>query len=262
VYLEHAQTEEIDIQLKNRLEREKSTDTTSGGSNITVIEGHVPEEGSTGVVLDASSLNLVDDVTNDKIVESESDKNSANTHSTNGNESSSTSTCNSASSSKQLHSCLLRRDSARTSIKKKVRCSETAEVIPPPDYYVNNDELRVTAGDDDDEDDVFSDKIPAQVSRGNMCTPYVQRKGSLPMLEALPDWFPNPRFFTFITCVFFHPSIHPRSVENIFHSLFIHSLTLSPIHSCLLYFLCTLFILYFCSHISLSLRVFLNVHAY
>jgi hypothetical protein len=197
VYREYAQIEEIDIQLKNRLEREKSTDTTSGGSNITVIEGHVPDEGSIEALLD-SSLHIVDDVANDKINESESDKNSANTHSPNGNESSSTSTCNSTSNSTQLHSCLLRRDSARASIKKKVRCSETAEVIPPPDYYINNDDLRVVAGDDDDEDDVFSDKIPAQVSRGNMCTPYVQRKGSLPMLEALPDWFPNPRFFTFM----------------------------------------------------------------
>jgi hypothetical protein len=178
--------------LKNRLEREKSNDTTSGGSNITVIEGHVPEEEEKTEAVNTIT-NVVDVKANGKIVENESDKNSAKLDEYESPATSST--CNSTS----LQSCLLRRDSARASIKKRVRCSETAEVIPPPEYYINNDELCAVTGpdDNDDEDDVFCDKTPAQVSRGNMCTPFVQRKGSLPMLEALPDWFPNPRSFNF-----------------------------------------------------------------
>lgn len=90
-----------------------------------------------------------------------------------------------------LPSCLLRRDSTRTSIKKKVRCSEATEVIPAPDYFINDDNFPEVPHEDDD--DVFSDSAPVQTPRGNMCTPYVERKGSLPCLEALPDWFPNSR---------------------------------------------------------------------
>ncbi|KAG5682955.1 hypothetical protein PVAND_012272 [Polypedilum vanderplanki] len=181
--------DEINIQLKNRLEREKSIDTTSGGSNITVIEGHLPEGEESEVVVIDTFTNVVN-VIDKKIVENESDRNCAKPP--NESESSSTTTSHSNNST-SLHSCLLRRDSSRASIKKKVRCSETAEVIPPPDYFINIDELSIASAiEDDDEDDVFSDKIPAQIARGNMCTPYVQRKGSLPMLEALPDWFPNP----------------------------------------------------------------------
>lgn len=182
-------TEEINIQLKNRLERERSNDTTSGesGSNVTVIEGQVLEEQST-TDSDACDKNVIE-------FENESDKHSAKQ---NGTESS-TSTYTSSNST-SLHSCLFRRDSARASVKKKVRCSETAEVIPPPDYFINIDELRVV--EDDDEDDVFSDSAPAQVPRGNMCTPFVERKGSLPMLEALPDWFPNPRLFKYFNSKF------------------------------------------------------------
>lgn len=190
--------EEIDIQLKNRLEREKSNDndTTSGGSNVTVIEGHVPdEEEAIAVTTNNNIAKLNVDVNNHKTVEfeNESDKNSAK-H--NGSESSVSATAH-QSNSTSLQSCLFRRDSARASVKKKVRCSETAEVIPSSNYFVNNnDELRVA--EDDDEDEVFCDKIAAQVPRGNMCTPYVERKGSLPMLEALPDWFPDPRLMNIL----------------------------------------------------------------
>lgn len=103
---------------------------------------------------------------------------------------------NISSSNGGLPSCLLRRDSSRASVKKKVRCSETAEIIPASDYFINISEV-TTNVTEDDEDDVFSDSAPAQVPRGNMCTPYVPRKGSLPIPEALPDWFPNPRLFLF-----------------------------------------------------------------
>lgn len=189
--------EEIDIQLKSRLEREKSTDTTSGGSNITVIEGHVPDESVSNIHDDDICNNILNNnnhvVNNvskkiDNNVEEiaiESDRHSA--KNINGNDSISKINSN---SSTRLPGCLLRRDSSRASVKKKVRCSETAEVIPASDYFINTDELHA----EEDEDDVFCDAVPAQVPRGNMCTPYVARKGSLPVVE-LPDWFPTPRFF-------------------------------------------------------------------
>lgn len=154
--------EEIDIQLKNRLDRKRSIDTTSGGSNVTVIEGNLAEE----------------EVVDDKIYES-IEKTELN--------------CNDlvAQATPTLPSCLFRHDSVRASIKKKVRCSEATEVIPPPDYFVNDDWHEVSHEDDDD---VFSDSAPIQTPRGNMCTPYIERKGSLPGLEALPGWFPNSRW--------------------------------------------------------------------
>lgn len=87
--------------------------------------------------------------------------------------------------------CFFRRDSARASIKKKVRCSEATEVIPVSNFFINDEDWREVPHEDDD--DVFSDSAPVQTMRGNMCTPYIERKGSLPGLEALPDWFPNSR---------------------------------------------------------------------
>jgi hypothetical protein len=175
MYISLLISEEIDIQLKNRLEREKSNDTTSGGSNVTVIESHVPEGSVENVCVEFLNKSVVE-------FENESDKNSAK----HTEELSSTSAHNSAS----IPSCLLRRDSTRASVKKKVRCSETAEVIPTHNYFINIDtDLHI----EEDEDDVFCDSAPAQIPRGNMCTPYVKRKGSLPQLEALPEWFPNAR---------------------------------------------------------------------
>jgi hypothetical protein len=163
-------SEEIDIQLKNRLERKRSNDTTSGGSNVTVIEGTVPDE-------------IVERV------------------------------CAQESTPKPapLASCFFRRDSARASIKKKVRCSEAAEVIPPVDYFINEDEGREISHEDDD--DVFSDSAPVQTPRGNMCTPYVDRKGSLPEIESLPDWFPASRLSRLFACL-----LHSLSVCS-FHVL-------------------------------------------
>ena len=189
--------------MKSRLEREKSTDTTSGGSNITVIEGHVPDESVSNIHDDDLCNNILNnnqivnntvaisktiDIDNNNVEEFkiESDRHGAKNN--NGNDSISKLNSN---SSTRVPGCLLRRDSSRASVKKKVRCSETAEVIPTPDYFINTDELHA----EEDEDDVFCDEVPAQMPRGNMCTPYVARKGSLPVVEPLPDWFPNPRFF-------------------------------------------------------------------
>lgn len=144
------------------MDRKRSNDSTSGGSNVTVIEGNVPDE-------------IVDElaVKNDTLSANASNE--------------------WTSKPAQLPSCLFRRDSVRASIKKKVRCSETTEVIPAPDYFINDvgGDWREISHEDDD--DVFSDSAPVQASRGNMCTPYVERKGSLPGLESLPDWFPNSR---------------------------------------------------------------------
>lgn len=102
-------------------------------------------------------------------------------------------TSDTAQAAPALPSCLFRHDSVRASIKKKVRCSEAAEVIPQPNYYVNNDWREMPH---DDDDDVFSDSAPVQTPRGNMCTPFIERKGSLPGPEALPDWFPNSRLLS------------------------------------------------------------------
>jgi hypothetical protein len=171
------------------LERERSTDTTTS-SNVTVIEHQVDDEKFISVVNndvcdsfveldnDSDSLKVIEECTaNEKIVKCE-----------NGERKESSTSSNSISTPKP---CLLRRDSSRASVKKKVRCSETAEIIPSS-FFINCDDLQPN---EDDEDEVFSDAVPAQISRGNMCTPYVPRKGSLPIPEALPDWFPSPRLF-------------------------------------------------------------------
>lgn len=177
--------------MKSRLERERSNDTTTGSSNVTVIEGQVPD--------DENIVYVVNDEVCDSIVELSHDSDSlkgnctTNENCENERKESSSSTNNSSTSNATTKpSCLLRRDSSRASVKKKVRCSETAEIIPSTSFFINC-ELQPT---EDDEDEVFSDSAPAQVVRGNMCTPYVPRKGSLPIAEALPDWFPNPRLFT------------------------------------------------------------------
>ena len=97
-----------------------------------------------------------------------------------------------------LPSCLSRRNSSRSSIKKKVNYTETTEVIPEQVYFINEDDLHHENPKDDD-DDVFSDSIEPILPRGNMCTPYIPKRGSIPGLEALPDWFPNRLPFLFET---------------------------------------------------------------
>lgn len=175
------------MQLKNRLERERSNDTNTDSSNVTVIEGHVPIEVEEDIVVVDNEISC--DKFNNVVNMDGADSINNAPSSSNGNA--------------ILPSCLFRRDSARASVKKKVRCSETAEIIPPTDYFINNITEVITNSNnvtEDDEDDVFSDSAPAQVPRGNMCTPYVPRKGSLPISEALPDWFPNSRFISLSRC--------------------------------------------------------------
>ncbi|XP_058056831.1 uncharacterized protein LOC131208197 [Anopheles bellator] len=79
-------------------------------------------------------------------------------------------------------SCLSRRSSSKSSVKKKVAYNESTEVIPPPEYPPP-----------EDDDSVFSDSIPPRLPRGDMCTPYATKRGSLPGMIALPDWFAEDR---------------------------------------------------------------------
>uniref|UniRef100_A0A182KEJ8 Uncharacterized protein n=1 Tax=Anopheles christyi TaxID=43041 RepID=A0A182KEJ8_9DIPT len=79
-------------------------------------------------------------------------------------------------------SCLSRRSSSKSSIKKKVAYNDSTEVIPPPDYPPP-----------EDDDSVFSDSVPPKLPRGDMCTPYATKRGSLPGMIALPDWFAEDR---------------------------------------------------------------------
>lgn len=88
-------------------------------------------------------------------------------------------------------SCLSRGGSSKNSIKKKVNLNESAEIIPPPppitDAIDTNNVEKQHSIEDDDE--VFSDSVPPKLPRGNMCTPFVVKRGSIPGLAALPDWF-------------------------------------------------------------------------
>uniref|UniRef100_A0A6E8W1S9 Adenylyl cyclase-associated protein n=2 Tax=Anopheles coluzzii TaxID=1518534 RepID=A0A6E8W1S9_ANOCL len=79
-------------------------------------------------------------------------------------------------------SCLSRRSSSKSSIKKKVAYNDSTEVIPPPEYPPP-----------EDDDSVFSDSVPPKLPRGDMCTPYATKRGSLPGMIALPDWFAEDR---------------------------------------------------------------------
>lgn len=82
-------------------------------------------------------------------------------------------------------SCLSRRGSSKSSLKKKVNYKDNDIVIPPPAYLNNNW---------NDDDEVFSDSVPPKLPRGDMCTPYLKNRGSIPGLVALPDWFAEDRF--------------------------------------------------------------------
>lgn len=77
-----------------------------------------------------------------------------------------------------------RRHSSKSSLKKRVNLSETNEIIQNDLSSINDD------------DEVFSDSIPSKLPRGDMCTPYPQKRGSMPGLFALPDWFESEdRYF-------------------------------------------------------------------
>ncbi len=88
-------------------------------------------------------------------------------------------------SSEPPKSCLSRRCSSKSSIKKKVNYSDSKEYIPSLD-----DGLLPMVTDDDE---VFSDSISPQLPRGDMCTPYPKKKGSIPGLSNPSDWFPDDR---------------------------------------------------------------------
>lgn len=87
----------------------------------------------------------------------------------------------------QPKSCLSRRCSSRTSIKKKVNYSEDQEIIPLP-----IDSPPFSSNGTGDDDEVFSDSISPKIPRGDMCTPYPKKKGSIPGM-VLPDWFTDDR---------------------------------------------------------------------
>lgn len=88
-------------------------------------------------------------------------------------------------SSEPPKSCLSRRTSSKSSIKKKVNISDSREYIPTLDDYL----LPMVT----DDDEVFSDSISPQLPRGDMCTPYPKKKGSIPGLSFPSDWFPDDR---------------------------------------------------------------------
>lgn len=86
-------------------------------------------------------------------------------------------------------SCLVRGSSGRggSLIKKHVNYNESTEMIP-----VGN--LPDATSPVVDDDEVFSDSIDPQLPRGDMCAPYLKKRGSMPGLVALPDWFGLEQF--------------------------------------------------------------------
>lgn len=80
-------------------------------------------------------------------------------------------------------SCLVRGSSTKSLIKKHVNYNESTEMIPASE--------RNSLGDDDE---VFSDSVAPPLPRGDMCAPYLTKRGSMPGLVALPDWFGLERF--------------------------------------------------------------------
>lgn len=85
-------------------------------------------------------------------------------------------------------SCLVRGSSNRSILtaKKHVNYSESADIIPAPHISDQNSLA--------DDDEVFSDSIPPQLPRGDMCAPFMTKRGSMPGLVALPDWFSLEHF--------------------------------------------------------------------
>lgn len=101
---------------------------------------------------------------------------------------------------------ILSRGGSRASIKKKVNYNTSDEVIPatpdppPPPEEEENDE-------------VFSDSVPPMLPRGDMCTPFLTKRGSIPGLAALPDWFREEKyefFFDVVLSVYDTSSSVPR----------------------------------------------------
>lgn len=88
------------------------------------------------------------------------------------------------SNSSAISTSLVHLNSNSASRNKRVTCREPAEII--------------SISEDFDDDDVFSDFAPSQTPRGNMCAPFVARKGSLPVTDSECDWFPENRLLFFI----------------------------------------------------------------
>lgn len=90
----------------------------------------------------------------------------------------------------QRKGSILSRGGSRASIKKKVNYNTSDEVIPatpdppPPPEEEENDE-------------VFSDSVAPMLPRGDMCTPFLTKRGSIPGLAALPDWFREEKYEIF-----------------------------------------------------------------
>lgn len=83
----------------------------------------------------------------------------------------------------QRRNSCLSRGGSRSSMKKRVNYNDNEEVIPIPSV----DPPPSQPAEDDDE--VFSDSVPPMLPRGDMCAPFVTKRGSIPGLAALPDWF-------------------------------------------------------------------------
>lgn len=87
----------------------------------------------------------------------------------------------------QRKGSILSRGGSRASIKKKVNYNTSDEVIPAtPDPPPPPEE--------EDNDEVFSDSVPPMLPRGDMCTPFLTKRGSIPGLAALPDWFREEKY--------------------------------------------------------------------
>lgn len=86
----------------------------------------------------------------------------------------------------QRRGSCLSRGGSKASIKKKVNLNESAEIIPP---QISAEQHSV-----EEDDEVFSDSIPPKLPRGDMCTPFVTKRGSIPGLAALPDWFREEKY--------------------------------------------------------------------
>lgn len=83
----------------------------------------------------------------------------------------------------QRRNSCLSRGGSRSSIKKKVNYNESTEVIPSQSLDDHPHE------EEEECDEVFSDSVPPMLPRGDMCTPFFTKRGSIPGLAALPDWF-------------------------------------------------------------------------
>lgn len=90
----------------------------------------------------------------------------------------------------QTKSCLVRAGSSASrsaSIRKKhVNYNDSTELIPA---HFSGGLNGGTSTSPPDDDEVFSDSVAPQLPRGDMCAPYIRKRGSMPGLVALPDWF-------------------------------------------------------------------------